>query len=98
MSPETVPMTKQQQKVLFGGVVQGVGFRFTASRLAGEYDISGYVKNLPDGRVECVVEGEPDDIQAFVDALSVTMSDYIKTRAQQEVPYSGKFTGFGVSY
>ena len=91
-------MAKQQQKVLFSGYVQGVGFRFTACRLAGEHDIAGYVKNLPDGRVECVVEGKPADIQAFVEALSVTMSDYIQSRTQQEAPYGGKFTGFGVSY
>ena len=91
-------MVRQQQKVLYSGYVQGVGFRFTACRLAAGYDITGYVKNLADGRVECVVEFELDDIQAFVEALSVTMSDHVQSRTQQESPYSGKFTGFGVSY
>jgi acylphosphatase len=45
-------MDKQQRTVRFSGMVQGVGFRYTACRIAGRYDVTGYVKNLHDGSVE----------------------------------------------
>ena len=43
--------------VFYAGRVQGVGFRYTAREIACGYDVAGYVCNLPDGRVELVVEG-----------------------------------------
>ena len=42
----------------FSGHVQGVGFRYTVQDLAADFDVRGYVRNLPDGRVELVVEGD----------------------------------------
>ena len=44
--------------VYYSGHVQGVGFRYSAKQLSLEFDVTGWVKNLPDGRVEMVIEGE----------------------------------------
>ena len=57
-------MTAKQ--VFFEGRVQGVGFRFTVKQIAKEFDVSGWVKNLPDGRVELRTQGEEDEVTDFV--------------------------------
>ena len=49
------------------GFVQGVGFRFAVERAARTRRVSGWVRNRPDGAVEAVFEGEPEDVEALVD-------------------------------
>ena len=51
--------------VFYGGRVQGVGFRYTAEAMAQRLGLTGWVKNLPDGRVEIVCEGPKEKIEAF---------------------------------
>ena len=57
--------------------MQGVGFRFTARGLAQRHAVSGYVKNLDDGRVEVAVAGDEKDVMAYLGELRECMSDYI---------------------
>ncbi|HLI39584.1 MAG TPA: acylphosphatase [Streptosporangiaceae bacterium] len=54
-------------RVLVSGRVQGVFFRDTCRRLAGQHGVTGWVRNLPDGRVEAVFEGRDEDVQAMLD-------------------------------
>ena len=54
-------------RVLISGRVQGVFFRDTCRRLAEQYGVSGWVRNLPDGRVEAVFEGPAEDVRRLVD-------------------------------
>ncbi|MDY7011121.1 MAG: acylphosphatase, partial [Planctomycetota bacterium] len=75
-------MSRQCRLIHFSGIVQGVGFRYTARRLSERFDVTGYVKNLPDGRVEVVVEGPSDQIDAFVQAVSDRMGHYIRQTDQ----------------
>ena len=56
---------KIARKFLISGDVQGVGYRFFAQRAAARHQVVGYVRNLPDGRVEAVAEGLADDVEAF---------------------------------
>lgn len=84
--------------VYYSGRVQGVGFRYTACRVARSYDVTGYVRNLPDGRVEVVVDGEPQTISAFLDALAEAMSGYIRDTQITDCPPAGRFTRFDVRY
>jgi len=90
-------MGKEQRIVHFSGTVQGVGFRFTACRVAGRHAVSGYVRNLPDGRVECVAEGETAEIDAFLSDLADAMSGYIRRQTRSTAPYTGGYDRFGVS-
>ncbi len=53
--------------VLISGRVQGVCFRDACRRLALQHGVSGWVRNLPDGRVEAVLEGPPDGVHRLVD-------------------------------
>ncbi len=92
-------MSQQQQRIVhYSGNVQGVGFRFTACRAAGGFDVTGYVRNLPDGRVELVAEGEPDAIERFLDDLEQRMGGHIRDRKVQKAPPSGKYHDFGVKH
>lgn len=58
------------RKLLISGLVQGVGFRFFTQRSAARHQVHGYVKNLDDGRVEAVAQGDEKSVKAFVDDLS----------------------------
>ncbi|MBU1863412.1 MAG: acylphosphatase [Candidatus Omnitrophica bacterium] len=59
----------KQLEVYFEGHVQGVGFRFTVEHYARSYNVTGFVKNLPDGRVELVIEGEEEELKRFLDVI-----------------------------
>jgi acylphosphatase len=58
------------RKFIISGEVQGVGYRFFAQRAAARHQVVGYVRNLPDGRVEAVAEGERASVEAFLHDLA----------------------------
>lgn len=59
------------RKFYISGEVQGVGFRFFAQRVAAGHQIVGYVRNLPDGRVEAHAEGTLESVEGFKHDISV---------------------------
>lgn len=62
-------MSKERRRVYYSGQVQGVGFRYTTLHLAEGFAVTGYVRNLDDGRVELLVEGEPAELDRFLEAI-----------------------------
>jgi acylphosphatase len=60
---------KSRMHIFFSGQVQGVGFRYTAKSVASGFEVVGIVRNLIDGRVELVGEGERDELEAFRKAI-----------------------------
>ena len=88
----------QRRTYYFSGHVQGVGFRYTASHVASGYPVRGFVRNLADGRVEMVAEGEPKDLDALVGDLKRKMEGFIKRVDVSESPASGEFAGFSVRH
>ena len=56
-------------QVHFAGDVQGVGFRWSVKQVAKGFDVTGWVRNLPDGRVEMQASGEEAEVRAFVEAI-----------------------------
>ena len=58
------------RRVFYEGRVQGVGCRWTTKNLARGYDVTGSVRNLPDGRVELLASGEVDEVEAFLEAIA----------------------------
>jgi acylphosphatase len=62
-------MNQVRLKVYYSGRVQGVGFRYTVKSLVPGYDVTGTIRNLPDGRVELVVEGTRSEIDEFLQAI-----------------------------
>lgn len=58
------------RQVFYSGRVQGVGFRYTVKRIAGGFEVTGWVRNLPDGRVELqAVSQDADELDAFLQAV-----------------------------
>jgi acylphosphatase len=84
--------------VLYEGHVQGVGFRFTTQSIAKRYDVTGFVRNLPDGRVELVAEGEKHELVAFLDDVRERMVRYIRDERVDTLSASGEFAGFEIRH
>ena len=82
----------------FSGHVQGVGFRYTAQEAAAGFAVSGYVRNLPDGKVELVAEGEEKEIAALLDDIGRRMEGFIKKRTDSDSPATGQFSDFSVRH
>lgn len=66
---DTAAEGKVRKRIYFSGRVQGVGFRFTAEGLARRLGLTGYVRNLRDGRVELEVQGTEDAIRDMLAEL-----------------------------
>jgi len=88
----------QQLQVFFSGWVQGVGFRFTARRLASRFGVSGFVRNLPDGRVEIVAEGEASEVRGFLEAVKEHLGQYIRRTEEHWQAATGRFSGFDIRF
>ncbi len=69
---------QRQVHVYYTGRVQGVGFRFTAESIARAQSVNGYVRNLPDGRVEIVAEAEEQVLKGYLAAVNGQFSSYIR--------------------
>ena len=86
------------KQVVFSGRVQGVGFRFTARRAASRYGLSGYVKNCPDGTVEAVFQGSPENIQACLQDLRHTFGRNIQSLKADRRPVNPRYHDFETAY
>ena len=86
----------ERRDILYRGMVQGVGFRFSTQRIAQSFAVAGYVKNLPDGRVQVIVEGKPDEIDRFLLAITESLGHYITEKKQETLTPNGKFSEFGI--
>jgi acylphosphatase len=58
-----------RRRVIVRGRVQGVGFRYFTRSEAGRIEVNGFVRNVPDGTVEAEVQGDPDEVDRFVEVL-----------------------------
>ncbi|MCA9161633.1 MAG: acylphosphatase [Pirellulaceae bacterium] len=87
---------RQRRESLYRGHVQGVGFRFTTREIAARFDVTGFVENLPDGRVRLVAEGASGELDRFLEAVSQRMGDHIHESVTDTRPATGEFSGFGI--
>ena len=84
--------------VFFSGTVQGVGFRFTTQGIARDLAVAGWVKNLYDGRVESVAEGEQLVLKDFLSRIEKYFKNYISNVDIQWKDPTGEFSDFRISY
>lgn len=82
----------------YSGSVQGVGFRFTSEELAASLGITGWVKNLYDGRVEILGEGDEKKLQAFLDKIAAVFKRYIEGADVAWGDATGEFDSFDVKF
>ena len=92
-------MAWKQLKAYFSGTVQGVGFRFTTERIAKRFNVSGYVRNLPDGRVEVIAEGEDKVLEDFLKSIQESqVGVYIRDLEVNWGPSSKRFSTFEITF
>jgi acylphosphatase len=89
-------MLKRSQ-VIYSGRVQGVGFRYTVRQLAHGFDVVGFVRNLDDGRVEMVVEGDEEELNRFIQHVGDSdLAPYIRSKTVEWQPPTGEFRSFSI--
>lgn len=89
---------KKRLRALFSGSVHGVGFRYTAERLSRHFEVTGFVRNLPNGKVELVAEGEEAVLKDYLKAVSEAMRSCIQDTNLHWSEATGEFTNFGVAF
>lgn len=70
----------QQIHVFFSGTVQGVGFRYTVRRMAQELGLNGWVRNLGDGRVEMLAQGNQAQLEILMQKINDHFDGYIREK------------------
>lgn len=83
--------------VYFSGRVQGVGFRYTTAQTAQRFQVTGWVRNLYDGRVEMKAEGEAAEVERFLAALESEMRGYIENAEKSTETATGEWTSFSIA-
>ncbi len=84
--------------IIFKGSVQGVGFRYTSRRIAKKYDLTGYVKNLSDGSVEMVIQGEKTDVNYCIEDVCASFSSYIRDKDIKICPAQPQYVEMGIAF
>jgi len=91
--------TRKRVVVHYSGRVQGVGFRYTVREVACGYEVTGFVRNLPDGRVELVAEGAEEELAAFLSAIRDSgLRGYIRHEETGWAPATGEFDRFSIRF
>ena len=91
-------MSTIAKNIVFSGRVQGVGFRFTAQRIALRYELAGFVRNLPAGTVQMLIQGSAEDIDDCLRDISESFAGYIKDTKIEDTTVSGEHTGFEIVF
>ena len=84
--------------VYFTGRVQGVGFRYHTHQIAMEFELSGFVRNLADGRVQLEAEGDETEVRAFMAEVEDRLGVYIRKTESSDAWLNPCFKGFTISY
>ena len=85
--------------VYYSGRVHGVGFRATVRYLACGYDVTGMVRNLPDGRVELIAEGARKELESFLKGIAESeLSGFIAKQHESWGAAQGDLRGFVIGH
>lgn len=84
--------------IVFSGQVQGVGFRFTALNVANSYRLTGYVRNLPRGRVEMLTQGPAETIDSCIRDLQDSFAGYIRDTDVKNVAVDPNLRDFKITF
>jgi len=87
------------RQIIFEGRVQGVGFRYTCRELAKGFDLVGFAKNLPDGTVQLVLQGDSDEIEEYLDEIvdESALSHHIKGHLVTSLEVDPELSGFQIA-
>lgn len=95
--PIRVPMPDSiRTQAIFHGTVQGVGFRAITRHQAGSFQVTGTVRNLPDGTVELIAEGNSDQVQRFIGSVEEVLRHRIEFVDRCDSEATDEFTMFQI--
>lgn len=84
-------------QVFYEGNVQGVGFRWTVRNIAKGFDVTGWIRNLLDGRVEMEASGEQDEVCAFLKAIMESeLRAHIRKQSETQLAEAVEARGFEI--
>ncbi len=91
-------MKLERYVVYYSGRVQGVGFRYAVCRLSAKFDVKGFVRNLPDSRVQLIAEGRIVQLDLFLESIQAEMASYIRDKHVDRQEPTGEFSDFGLRW
>ena len=91
-------MSKITKHIIFTGHVQGVGFRFTAHHIANRHQLTGFVRNVPDGTVEMLVQGLSENIDNCIQDIKKSFAGYIREIRIEEIPPDVRYKEFRITF
>jgi acylphosphatase len=90
-------MKRERLQVVYSGRVQGVGFRFTVKMVANGFEVTGTVRNLPDGRVEMIAEGARAELEEFLKGVQDSdVGAFIRGEEKNWSEAKNEFRGFEI--
>jgi acylphosphatase len=92
-------MKRERVTNFYTGHVQGVGFRYAVKTLTNGFEVTGTVRNLPDGRVEVMAEGSRDELDAFLEAIRDSeVGRFIRQEQARWSEAKNDFRGFEITH
>lgn len=91
-------MKQTAKRIIFAGQVQGVGFRFTAFSAANRRQLTGIVRNLTNGTVEMIAQGDPEDIGDCVQEIKKNFDYYIEDTQVEQIPLNPAYRDFRITF
>lgn len=95
--PQDTNTGQTAKHITFSGDVQGVGFRFTAQRIANRHQLTGFVRNSPDGSVAMLLQGKPEDINKCIYEIKLAFAGSIRQTQIEEKTPNTKYTDFRIT-
>jgi acylphosphatase len=96
LAGKEISMADIAKHIFFSGRVQGVGFRFTARQVAERYELTGFVRNTDDGKVEILLQGAQEDIDNAIDDLQRTFT--VRDTQIEDVPFDSSYSDFSITF
>jgi acylphosphatase len=91
-------MKDAAKRIIFRGRVQGVGFRFTVLNVAKRYQLTGLVRNLPNGTVEMIAQGCSDDIADCIRDINESFGYNVEDTQVEAVPADRQYRDFKITF
>ena len=90
-------LKRSRMQIMYSGRVQGIGFRYTVKSTVSGFEVSGTVRNLLDGRVELIAEGNKDELQQFRQAIAESgLGHFIENEDVSWSEAKNEFRGFEI--